>query len=241
MRQLFFGRSLRRFRSSKHTNGDAQIIGRERRERVSQLAGCGGWCLDSRRRVNSDVGFLSITKMKRIAIISLSSTLLLIFCGRASACWCRREPLTTDAEIKRNIRQSLKDSKIVFSGKVVEKSTTALKFQVRALWKGTTSNEITFTSQNYLLQTNENGVEHFIWDCAYSFDVGQEYLVYAQTIQGQLEVSKCSRTQFLDSAAHDVTELDRLTKRRTKSTALSRPRRNPTNRWTRAAGACFAS
>src|SRR5439155_1324775 len=33
-----------------------QIVGRERRERVSQLAWCGGGCFDSRRRVNSTVG-----------------------------------------------------------------------------------------------------------------------------------------------------------------------------------------
>src|SRR5207244_3499959 len=32
-----------------------QIVGRERRERVSQLAWCGGGCFDSRRRVNSTV------------------------------------------------------------------------------------------------------------------------------------------------------------------------------------------
>jgi len=35
-----------------------QIVGRERRESVSQLAWCGGGCLDSRRRVNSDVRLL---------------------------------------------------------------------------------------------------------------------------------------------------------------------------------------
>jgi len=32
-----------------------QIVGRERRERVSQLAWCGGGCFDARRRVNSNV------------------------------------------------------------------------------------------------------------------------------------------------------------------------------------------
>src|SRR6266446_967735 len=32
-----------------------QIVGRERRERVSQLAWCGAGCFDSRRRVNSNV------------------------------------------------------------------------------------------------------------------------------------------------------------------------------------------
>jgi len=34
------------------------VVGRERRERVSQLAWCGGGCFDSRRRVNSDVMLL---------------------------------------------------------------------------------------------------------------------------------------------------------------------------------------
>src|SRR5260221_13206234 len=33
-----------------------QIVGRERRERVSQLTWCGEGCFGSRRRVNSDVG-----------------------------------------------------------------------------------------------------------------------------------------------------------------------------------------
>ena len=32
------------------------VVGRERRERVSQLASCGGGCFDSRRRVDSTVG-----------------------------------------------------------------------------------------------------------------------------------------------------------------------------------------
>src|SRR2546430_14630049 len=41
------------------SNGDAQqIVGRERRERVSQVAWCGGGCFDSRRRVNSTVMLL---------------------------------------------------------------------------------------------------------------------------------------------------------------------------------------
>src|SRR5205823_8834291 len=37
-----------------------QIVGRERRERVSQLAWCGEGCFDSRRRVNSTVGLTSL-------------------------------------------------------------------------------------------------------------------------------------------------------------------------------------
>ena len=37
-----------------------QIVGREQRERLSQLAWCGGGCFDSRRRVNSTVIWLLI-------------------------------------------------------------------------------------------------------------------------------------------------------------------------------------
>jgi hypothetical protein len=39
-----------------------QIVGRERRERFSQLAWCGDGCIDSRRRVNSNVRQLLLTK-----------------------------------------------------------------------------------------------------------------------------------------------------------------------------------
>ena len=39
-----------------------QIVGRERRERVSQLVRCGEGCFDSRRRVNSIVGRISNLK-----------------------------------------------------------------------------------------------------------------------------------------------------------------------------------
>ena len=40
------------------TRAIQQIVGRERRERVSQLAWCGGGWFDSRRRVNADMGWL---------------------------------------------------------------------------------------------------------------------------------------------------------------------------------------
>src|SRR5437899_265568 len=49
--------TLRSGRSGSGGDGCAteQIVGRERRERLSQLAWCGGGCFDSRRRVNSAV------------------------------------------------------------------------------------------------------------------------------------------------------------------------------------------
>jgi len=48
------------------TSGRAeQIVGRERRERVSQLAWCGKGCFDSRRRVNSTVRLLASMAKER--------------------------------------------------------------------------------------------------------------------------------------------------------------------------------
>src|SRR5947209_18568155 len=43
------------------SDGTEQIVGRERRGRVSQLAWCSEGCFDSRRRVNSTVGLLRAT------------------------------------------------------------------------------------------------------------------------------------------------------------------------------------
>jgi len=39
----------------KFNDAAQQFVGRERRERVSQLVWCGAGCFDSRRRVNSTV------------------------------------------------------------------------------------------------------------------------------------------------------------------------------------------
>src|SRR5437588_5179642 len=47
------------------------VVGRERRERVSQLAWCGEGCFDSRRRVNSTVMLLSKLKIACAVIVLL--------------------------------------------------------------------------------------------------------------------------------------------------------------------------
>src|SRR5712691_12282399 len=55
-----------------------QIVGRERRERVSQLAWCGGGCFDSRRRVNSTVMLLlrAITILFLFVLLGSNSYLI---------------------------------------------------------------------------------------------------------------------------------------------------------------------
>ena len=44
-----------------------KIVGRERRERVSQLDSSGGGCFDSRRRVNSTVRQLTLAEKEGYA------------------------------------------------------------------------------------------------------------------------------------------------------------------------------
>src|SRR5205809_5015030 len=64
-----------------------QIVGRERRERVSQLAWCGEGCFDSRRRVNSTVRRLLMNISRTKIIIVIGSTLLLTSCQQSLAMW----------------------------------------------------------------------------------------------------------------------------------------------------------
>src|SRR6266404_2111079 len=63
-----------------------QIVGRERRERLSQLAWCGAGCFDSRRRVNSDVRahrcYRTACGSKRVKGSTCVMTRLLNFCRR---------------------------------------------------------------------------------------------------------------------------------------------------------------
>src|SRR5438309_8474533 len=65
------------------------VVGRERRERVSQLAWRGGGCFDSRRRVNSDVRRLLMipTRSQVGLVVIIGSALLLTSCPRALAIW----------------------------------------------------------------------------------------------------------------------------------------------------------
>jgi hypothetical protein len=48
------------------TNDVEQIVGRERRERLSQLARFGEGCFDSRRRVNSTVRLLTLCVQQEV-------------------------------------------------------------------------------------------------------------------------------------------------------------------------------
>jgi hypothetical protein len=100
-------------------------------------------------------------------------------------------------------------SDAVFSGKVTQQTpnanlvegTQSLKvaFEVGQVWKGSVPQQI-------LLATSDSSAS-----CGYTFENGKEYLVYANTVEGQLSVSLCSRTQLLADAQEDVSVLGQST------------------------------
>nr|WP_236838635.1 hypothetical protein [Caldalkalibacillus salinus] len=115
------------------------------------------------------------------------------------ACSCA-EPLPVNEEMER--------SAAVFSGKTVdmfdknENSSTlssadpiAVKFEVEESWKGVNQSQVIV----YTVRESAS--------CGFEFELDQQYLVYAQERDGELDVSLCSRTTHLSNAQEDIDEL----------------------------------
>ncbi|WP_042349736.1 hypothetical protein [Bacillus massiliigorillae] len=142
-----------------------------------------------------------ITKQVKYGVLFL---ILFISClsfpfNKSYACDCV-VPLSVQEELERNTA--------VFSGKVVEivdknknkiiKSTAdpiAVVFEVKEWWKGGKQTQVLV-----------NTVRHSS-SCGYKFTVDDQYLVYAREIDGELNVSICSRTQSLSTAQTDIEAL----------------------------------
>lgn len=112
----------------------------------------------------------------------------------AFACSCVI-PGPPEAELARSVA--------VFSGIVVDRhepggllvssaDPVRVTFEVYAVWKGPAYSTITIT-------TARSGAS-----CGYTFEEGQEYLVYAHGSTDSLMVSSCSRTMPLAAAEEDL-------------------------------------
>lgn len=151
--------------------------------------------------------------MKNIfSTVLVSLLLLFVATAETNACWCRKDPEETNSpeNFSRVVAQNFRESSLVFSGRVVERNGQYLKFEVEQVWKGKEQSEILFTSTNYLDSSKTGNREFFIDSCAYNFKVGESYLVYATTENGNYEVSKCGRTQLLSEADKDIRKLNAI-------------------------------
>lgn len=137
--------------------------------------------------------------MKKIFLIAAS--LLVLNTTAANACSC--VPTTP--------QQSLKNSREVFAGKVidiVDQSGTnpeasgslggfKVIFEVSKVWKGKVD------KQQVVLTSGSSA------SCGYNFEKGKEYLVYANGQGTQLQTGLCSGTTLLTNAQRDLAVLGR--------------------------------
>ncbi|HDR4723973.1 cobalamin biosynthesis protein CbiN [Bacillus cereus group sp. Sample62] len=137
--------------------------------------------------------------MKRILyilpVVIICSFILIIFPGKSYACDC----INVSAE------DAFQKNDVVFEGKVIEvgrKEGIGIEvlFEVKEIWKGTTSSQI-------IVYTNGG-------DCVFHFVEGGEYLVYSSQrgSEKQLHTHSCSGTKRLDEAGADKVALSQIAK-----------------------------
>ncbi|HEV2881973.1 MAG TPA: hypothetical protein VGX24_11900 [Pyrinomonadaceae bacterium] len=102
----------------------------------------------------------------------------------------------------------------VFSGKVVEADKFKLKFKVNKVWKGEVGKEFVMSTG---AKEYEDG-SYSTSSCDYSFERGEEYLVYAYPVDPDthpgstdLQARQCTRTRLAKQAKQEMKELDEIT------------------------------
>ena len=143
--------------------------------------------------------------MKKIVLfVFCFCFLMLLFQENSFACSCAvAAPLPS---LRKQVSGARKESKAVFSGKVVEVNRNAqsqfitVKFKVENSWKGNITQEVSITT----------GLGS--GDCGYSFEVGKSYLVYAYgSNENSLQTNICQRTGSLTDSSKDIKMLGKGT------------------------------
>jgi len=140
--------------------------------------------------------------MKKSALLVFALFVILIGCAPTLACVCDL-PLK-QVSLKTAVTKAKASADVVFSGKVIEINESTVKFSVEGLWKGAPAHEI-------VMPYSAGG--SIVSDCAYRFELGEEYLVYASWSGA----NKCSRTTVLGHAAADVQILEKIKTKESKT------------------------
>lgn len=130
-----------------------------------------------------------------LPVVIICSFILIVFPDKSYACDC----------IKKSPEDAFQKNDVVFEGKVIEVGRkegigTEVLFEVKNIWKGTSSSQI-------IVYTNGG-------DCVFHFVEGGEYLVYSSQrgSEKQLHTHSCSRTKRLDEAGADKVALSQFAK-----------------------------
>ncbi|PEM22469.1 cobalamin biosynthesis protein CbiN [Bacillus toyonensis] len=133
--------------------------------------------------------------LRMLPVVIICSFILIIFPEKSHACDC----INVTAE------DAFQKNDVVFEGKVIEigrKEGIGIEvlFEVKKIWKGTTSSQI-------IVYTNGG-------DCVFHFVEGGEYLVFSSQrgSEKQLHTHSCSGTKRLDEAGVDKAALSHIAK-----------------------------
>ncbi|ALZ62474.1 hypothetical protein FORC13_3413 [Bacillus cereus] len=128
-------------------------------------------------------------------VVIIYSFILIIFPEKSYACDC----------IKVSTEDAFQKNDVVFEGKVIEVGRkagvgTEVLFEVKKIWKGTTSSQIIVYTKG--------------GDCMFRFVEGGEYLVFStqRGSEKQLHTNSCSGTKRLDEAGADKAALSQIAK-----------------------------
>lgn len=148
--------------------------------------------------------------MKKGFLITFVLTVLIFSTIESvSACWCRTDPeeTNTEANLRKTIARMTDSSDFVFAGKFIEANDSQMVFEITESWKGDLKGKVFFPN---LYGLNDKGKkEYFIDSCQFFFELDKNYLVYGNADITGFSVSKCGRTNLLEKAERDITELNR--------------------------------
>lgn len=129
-----------------------------------------------------------------LPVVIICSFILIVFPDKSYACDC----------IKKSPEDAFQKNDVVFEGKVIEVGRkegigTEFLFEVKNIWKGTSSSQI-------IMYTS-------VSSCEFPFAEGGEYLVFS-SYRGEekLETSICSGTKRLDEAEIQKNALSHIAK-----------------------------
>lgn len=129
-----------------------------------------------------------------LPVVIICSFILIVFPNKSYACDC----------MKKSPENAFQKNDVVFEGKVIEVGRkegigTEVLFEVKNIWKGTSSSQI-------IIYTS-------VSSCAFPFAKGGEYLVFS-SYRGEekLETSICSGTKRLEEAEIEKNTLSHIAK-----------------------------
>ena len=171
--------------------------------------------------------------LKVAAWMAVAIVVLLVDRTDAMACSCARLTAVDRAGVHRELTHTetlaahVQGTSAIFSGRVIRQTERTTTFQVATVWKGDLSREFTLVTEGMLSPEGS-------WmrsSCAAYFEVGQEYVVFADGASiDSMSANVCRPYGYLRAESETVTYLDRVLRRRVPSKEPRASRIDPSSR-----------